>query len=541
MTTSAPWASVPVFYGDLHSRETAGATDADLYAFRRLSGDGDRPDSLDQGTFERFQRLSLWLYYQNPLARRLNDVPTDMVLGAGVNIDVEKVRGKAKKNGDRVKELITRFLEHPANEFEIRLPSLFTMLNTTVGELFLPVFASPENGDVAIGFLEHHLVQDVIWNPKNRMEAIAVIQRPPAPGEKPLWWNVIRAEQGVDKPEFPAHPSIKDRKKAATDREIVHTDENAENTSVSRAPQDYTYAGEIFYFKANVLGTGRGRSAIEPTLDWLHAYDNFLFGDLRNANMQAAFVWDVTIEDADVVTLKQRADEIRQNPPRPGEVNFHNQKEKWEALSPNLNAASHTDLGIQVKKIIGLALGLPPHLIGAENNTNRTSSISSDIPFLRRMEQKQKVLHFFVKTILDYQLDQKRHAGILKGAERPYPYRIVLPSLTAGEMVAVAEALANVTTAIIAAMESGVTSLADARRIWYAYGLQEADIPEGLEDQVKQERKDGLLPDPVQLKKDEMELKAKQPAAPGAASASGRTVVRAKTGQGAPRAAQRGK
>jgi hypothetical protein len=519
------------------ARETAGTTDSDIQAFRRITGEGDRPDGLDQTTFERYQRLALWLYYQNPLARRLMDVPTDMVLGAGVNIDVEKVQNVAVKGSDDVKKQVTRFLEHPSNEFDVRLPGHFTMLNVGVGELFLPAFVAPQNGDVALGFLEHHLVQEVIFNPKNRMEALAVIQRAPDGTQKPLYWNVIRAEQGQDQPMFPKHPDLVG-KKGSVDREIV-TDNEIDSPQMNRAPKGYIYAGEIFYFRANVLGTGRGRSAIEPTLDWLHAYDNFLFGDLRNAGMQAAFIWDVEITGADHVTLTKRANEIRQNPPRPGEVNFHNEKEKWQALSPNLNAASHTDLGVQVKKIIGLALGLPPHLIGAENDTTRTSSVSSDTPFVRRMEQKQKVLHYFVKTILDYQLDQKVYAGMLK-AERPYPYRVVLPSLTAGEIVALAESMLNITSALETAMAQGITSLADARRLWYALGVQEADIPEGLAKQVEEERKAGLLSDPVALKKEEMALKAAGPAGPPGADGKARTL-RAKTKQGGPSAASRGK
>lgn len=556
MTTSAPWKSVPVYSGPLRARETTGATDDDLWAFRRLSGDGDRPWDLDQTTFERFQRLAGWLYYQNPLARRLCDVSTDMILGAGVNIDVEKAKadtvttitpktrgrkGATSPDGvSKVKELVSRFLDHPANEFDIRLPGLFTALNTVYGELFLPAFVSPANGDVALGYLEHHLVQDVIFNPNNRMEALAVIQRAPGPGKKPLWWNVIRAEQGTDTPMFPAHPDL------GLNTGAVGQDPDAENPAAAKVPQEFTYAGELFYFRTNVIGPGRGRSALEPALDWLHAYDNFLFGDLRNANMQAAFVWDVTIEDADVITCQAKAGEIAKNPPRPGEVNIHNQKEKWEALSPNLNSASHTELGVQVKKVIGLAMGLPPHLIGAEDSTNRTTSVSADVPFLRRMEQKQRLLHYMVKTILDYQLDQKSHVGVLKDAMRPYPYRIVLPNLSAGEMVGMAEALYNITQSIIAAMENGVTSATDARRVWYAYGLQEADIPEGLADQIEQEREDGLLPDPVQIKKDELAMKAAGPpglAGSGAPKTPGPVagrVQRAKTSSGGPRAAQRG-
>lgn len=499
----------------------AGETDADMHAFRRLTGSGDRPDQLNSQTFERYQRLASWLYYQNPLARRLADVPTDMVLGAGFNVDIE--RDVADDDAKKIRELITRFVEHPANELEIRLPGYFTSLNVVQGELFLPVFVAEGNGDVGIGYLEHHLVQDVVWDPNNRMQAVGVIQRPPTPGAKPLWWNVIRAEQGVDTVEYPMHPALTNEQRGS----VTYTAIDSESKIIASTPTQYDYAGEILYFRANVLGTGRGRSALEPTLDWLHAYDNFLFGDLRNANLQAAFVWDVKLEGADLAALKKKAEEIKKSPPRPGEVNVHNEKETWEAISPNLNAASHTELGVQVKKIIGLALGYPPHLIGAEGDTNRTTSVSADTPFVRRMEQKQKLLLCIIKTVIDYQLDQKRHVGALK-VERPYPYRVILPSMTVGEVVAQAESLYNITKSLIDAMDNGLTFAEDAQRIFYSYGLQEQDVPENILEKIKEQRKDGTLKDPNALPE------------PGAnPNTSGRTL-KAKTAQGAPGKSARG-
>lgn len=555
MTIDAPWRSVPIVENEVvRAAEAAGSTDSDISQFRRLTG-GDRPEDLDQSTFERYQRLAGWLYYQNPLARRLCDVVTDMVLGAGVKTDVEKskVEGtttttrstrveatEAKDNGaNDVKRLITRFLEHPANEFNIRLPGLFTSLASVHGELFLPVFVHPGNGDMALGFLEHHLVETVVFNPKNRMEAVAVIQRPPGAGQKPIWWNVIRAEQGKDQPEYPPHPMLAGEEEGTT-REIV-VPAGAEAIVNNRGPQDFQYGGELFYFRTNVIGTGRGRTALEPALDWLHAYDNFLFGDLRNANLQGAFVWDVTITGADEPALRAKANSIRANPPRHGEVLVHNEKEVWEAKSPNLNAASHSELGSQVKRVIGLSMGLPPHLIGAEDKTNRTTATSSDIPFVRRMEQRQTLLEYLICTILNYMLDQKRHKTVLSSAMRPYPYKVVLPSVTIGEIVAAAEALYNTTEAVIQAKNEGLIPSTEARRIFYLYGLREADVPPGLEDQIEQERKDGILSDPVQLKKDEMELKASVGPAGGGGDAGPGRVKRAKTAQGGPGGAARGR
>jgi hypothetical protein len=489
---SNPWDNIPLYNGPLRVTESAGSTDNDLWAFRRLTG-MDRPDDLDETTYNRYQKLASWLYYQNPLARRLCDVLTDMALGGGISVEVDEQSAKTDANAEKVDECIKRFLGNPANEFQLRLPGMYTKLAAVNGELFIPVFVAPQNGDAVLGLLENSMVREVRFNPSNPMEAIGVVQSPPKASEPPIWWNVIRATYGENGVEYPPHPIFDDEEKV----------------DVKRTPDGYQYGGELFYFRTNVLGEGRGRSALEPALDWLHAYDNFLFGDLRNANLQAAFVWDVKITGATHSDLTLRAEDIKKNPPRPGEVNFHNETEEWQALSPNLNAGDHSVLGLQVKKLIGMAMGLPSHLIGAEDQTNRTTSVSSDVPFLRRMEQRQRLLSCMVSTILDYQLHQKRHAQILKWDDKPFPYRIVLPSLNAVEMVGQAEALYNITQALLDATKSKFTSLAEARRVWYSYGLSESDVPDNIEEQINTEIKSGMLADEVANAKTELEAKTK--------------------------------
>jgi hypothetical protein len=485
------WEDTPLYNGPLQrGTEAAGSSDEDLWAFRRLTG-SDKPADLDETTYERYQNLAVWLYYQNPPARRLCDVVTDMVLGGGVNIETDK-QMLSDVNAGKVKELIDRFRLNPDNSLDTRLHSMFTILSAVNGELFLPVFITPANGDVIIGHLENYYVTRVQFDPKNRMKALGVVQRTDEVGKDPYWWNVVNAEQGAKEVMFPVHPDLDIRDKA------------------ERAPAGYRYAGELLYFRANVLGTGRGRSALEPALDWLHAYDNFLFGDLRNANLQSAFVWDVTINGATKPELVAKAEEIRKMPPRHGEVNVHNENEIWAAISPNLNAATHTELGVQVKKIIGMAMGLPSHLVGAEGDTNRTTSVSSDIPFLRRMEQRQRLLDYMISTLIDYQLDQKRHVNILKG-ERPYPYRTILPRLTAVEVVGQAEALYNITQSMLDAGQNRILPLSEQRRILYGYGLGEPDVPDGLDDQVEKEIREGHLPDKVQAEKDAAQAKAAGP------------------------------
>jgi len=114
------------------------------------------------------------------------------------------------------------------------------------------------------------------------------------------------------------------------------------------------------------------------------------------------------------------------------------------------------------------------------------------------MERRQNLLSYVVRTIIDYQIDQKRHKQ-LADVTRPYPYRIVPPSLTAGELLSLAEGLYNVTQAVLDMVARGGISMQEARRTWYAYGLQEQDMPDNLNEQIQDEIEQGVIRDPLEV------------------------------------------
>ena len=451
------WSNIPVRLAETTrpaaTRESL-AHDEDDWMYRRLSGQ-DRVGDLDHTTRARFQRLARWLYHSNPLARRVCDLPVDYLLGGGVGFQTT-IEGAA---GEALKGAIERFWEHPQNRFAERLPLWFTEYSEVFGELFLPAFINRQSGDVALGYLAPEQINEVWWNPDNALEATAAVQLPVEPGGKPVFWSVIRGQPGDGAASYPPHPDLA----AGAERFRQAPDFD---------PERHEWGGALFYFRANGLATGRGRSALEPMLDWVHAYDQFLFGDLRNANLQGAFVWDVECEGLDGAALQRKADEIRKNPPRPGEVRVHNSSEKWQAITPRLHGEDHAGLGTQVKRVIGIGAGLPSHLVGAEDDVNRATAESSSLPFLRRMERRQERLRDLIETLVDYQLDQRGHVhGTRSGLPgRPYAYETVLPEVCVEDGLHAADCLAKLADGLGAAVRNGFLSKDEARRIWRVRG-----------------------------------------------------------------------
>jgi len=451
---SEAWRSVPVRAGEATfargTRESL-ASDPDEWMYRRLSGQ-DRAGELDARTLARFQRLARWLYHSNPVARRVCDLPVDYLLGGGVRFEVTA----DDEAGAALEAAIDRFGEHPQNRFAERLPLWFAEQSEVFGELFLPAFVNRQSGDVALGYLAPEQILEVRWNDENALEATGAVQYAPQGGAKPVFWSVIRAAPGERAARFPAHPDLAE----------AGPPEGAAGDGFD--PSEHEWGGVLFYFRANCLATGRGRSVLEPLFDWVHAYDHYLFNDLRNANLQGAFVWDVECKGLDGAALRQKAEEIRKTPPRPGEVLVHNESERWMALAPRLNASDHTALGTQVKRMIGMGAGLPSHLVAAEDDVNRATAQSADLPFLRRMERRRERLRDLVRTVVDYQLDQKGYARPGSAPPRPYPYAVLLPDVCAEDAAHSARCLRTRTEALAKAIDAGLVDAEEAKRQWRA-------------------------------------------------------------------------
>lgn len=237
---------------------------------------------------------------------------------------------------------------------------------------------------------------------------------------------------------------------------------------------------------------GDGHSIFERVKDEIKAFGDFIFGQLRNAKLQSAFVWDVLLKGADEAKIKARREQARkEGPPQPGSVLFRNEQEEWEAKGPSLpNASALKELITSILKLIGLAVGLPGHEMGAEDDVNRSTAKESRSVSLNKAKRFQREIAAILAGWIGYQVDQKVYAGQLPNlSPEDRAVEATLPELDARDESEVADSLQKTAPALISLLGEGLILKRDARR--KAYELLGYDLPSDAEfeaeDRARQE------------------------------------------------------
>lgn len=410
--------------------EAAGATviDDDEGEWRRLSGAADR--DLSPLTQDRMQRLAIYQWERNLLANRLIELPVAYLLAEGVSVAVEDADAQA---------IVNRMWRDPINDMDASVDALAREL-LLFGELALPVFTNPANGQIRIASIDPADIETVVTDPDNRRIVIGLVLR-------------------------------RDRKGEGRRFRVIHQGPEAdlftERTQAIRA----TFTdGECLYTSINRLTHGsRGRSHLLAQIDWLDAYDQFLFGELDRVGFLRAFVWDVTLSGATEEQVKTRARQI--TPPRPGSVRVHNDAEVWNAVSPQLGAG---DTGEHARLFRNHILGgatYPEHWYGGAEDVNRSTGESMSEPTYKVMSQFQRRFGLFLEQLARLAINRAFSPSGEDFAIDPYdPDPLLVPSvqwpeLTTKDTTRYAAALSQTVVGAAAAVERGLLTEATAVRL----------------------------------------------------------------------------
>ncbi|GBG03908.1 hypothetical protein AZSI13_32350 [Azospira sp. I13] len=394
-------------------REAAGSTiDDDEDQWRRLSGDSSR--DLAPMTQERMRKVALYLWESNLLANRLVELPLAFLLAEGVTLSC--------KDPDNQKAL-NRFWRDPINQMSIKLPKKVREL-ALYGEQCYPAFVNEVSGEVRLGYLDPALIATVVTDPDNPEQPIGIV-------------------------------TVKDKKgQARRYRVIVNGPEDVFTSRTQEIRQTFE-DGEAFFFTVNDLSNGRrGRSDLLAGADWVDGYEEYLFGEMDRSKFLRAFVWDVELTGATPETVNQRAKEI--HPPSPGSVRVHNDSEKWNAVSPNLNAADSAE-GARLLRNHVLGGGtIPEHWFGGGGDVNRAAASEMGEPTFKVFSMRQQVIKFMLESIGLYVLRQKCLAETdeeLDLGEDANQVEAMFPEMTARDTTKYAAALQQIVTAVAMAVE----------------------------------------------------------------------------------------
>ncbi|MGB3749443.1 MAG: hypothetical protein WA961_14685 [Rhodanobacter sp.] len=407
-------------------REAAGANvDADDDSWRRLTGDGQR--DLAPMTQDRMQRLAHFQWESNLLANRLIELPVAYLLAGGVRLTIDD---------EDAQQLLNRHWDDGLNAWDLKLPKRAREL-ALFGEQCFPCFRDANTGFVRLGYLDPALIETVVTDPENREQPIGVITKKDKRGD------------------------------ARRYRVIVNVPESAfaERTQEIRQTFD---AGNCFFYRVNDLSSAtRGRSDLLAQIDWLDAYDQFLFGELDGAAFRRAFVWDVTLTGASPEEVAEKAKKI--TAPKPGSVRVHNESEEWEAKSPDLQAADSAE-GARLfrNQVLGGAT-IPAHWYGGGEDVNRSTGESMSEPTEKVLLMRQRTLGHMLTDIgryvvrsawgaLDRELteDEADKLGTLAAA---------WPEMTNKDITKYAAALTQIVSGIAGLLEEGLVTRETALRL----------------------------------------------------------------------------
>ncbi|MCL4369304.1 MAG: hypothetical protein M1380_00100, partial [Chloroflexi bacterium] len=229
-------------------------------------------------------------YRVNPLAYRIVELTTDYVLGLGMRL----------RSGDAEAQVfIGAFWE--ANRMGTRQFELCTELSLA-GELFVTFHTNPYDGMSYVRCIPASAIDRIETNPEDiederRYHQVGVMQ--PA---------LSQSEKG--------------------------------NASIGAATAEGRWwpAEDCRHYAINrLVGAVRGQGDLGPLLPWLRRYKDWLTDRVRINKFKGAFLWDVKLTGASERAILARQAQLSE-PPSPGSVLVHNEREEWRAVQPQIDA-----------------------------------------------------------------------------------------------------------------------------------------------------------------------------------------------------------
>ena len=155
----------------------------------------------------------------------------------------------------------------------------------------------------------------------------------------------------------------------------------------------------------------------------------------------------------------------------PGSIRAHNEKVKWQAVTPQLQASdASTEARLLRNHIIGTA-GFPEHWFGEGGEVNRAVGAEMGTPTYRRLLSRQHYFKSCLEVIFDYQLRKAQEAtnSLLNvNLDDLDIYKIVMDEVSARDISTLSRVLRTVTETLRTSIETETISREEARKIYAA-------------------------------------------------------------------------
>lgn len=414
--------------GAVKLREAFGITadiDGDDANWRRLSGDTDR--DLTPMDRARMREQANYLWQTNLLANRMIELPIAYLLAEGVSLVAKD---------QKAQQLLDAFWHDPINRMDLKLIKKMREM-ALHGEQCWPVFVNDQNGRVRLGNLDPSLIATVVVDPDNPEQPIGVV-------------------------------TVKDRKgRARRYRVIVMGPEEDCFTQRTREIRAGFADGDCFYYAINeITSVVRGHSALLGQMDWLDAYEQFLFGEVDRAQIMRTFLWDVELTGATPEEVKARAKDIPT--PKQNSMRVHNDSEKWTSQAPELGSYESSNAARMFRNHMLSGSTLPEHWFGGGGDVNRATASEMGDPTYKMLAMMQRIWRLILQDIGRFVISRGRDpsgAEWIGGDDDDLTPQAIFPELLTKDISSYAAALVQVVQGCASAIDRELMTDLTALRI----------------------------------------------------------------------------
>lgn len=365
------------------------------------------------------QDLAVGLWRTNLLARQVVEIPLNFLLARGVRVRVSDEDAQA---------WVDAWWADPITDVAMRLPEWMRGLRL-YGEQVWPVYVDPMSGHSRLGYIDPSRIETVITDPDNASCPIGIVTRRGRRGEQRRYRVIYLGPETMFAP-----PARRIRETLAD--------------------------GECWYWRTNVIGGAtRGTSDMLAAIDWLDAYEQYLYGELDRADFLRAFVWDVSMAGATEADVRQRASQIRA--PGPGGVRVHNDSETWQALAPNLGSyEAAAGARLYRNHILSGVGSIPEHWSGGGGDVNRATAAEMGEPATKAIAMQQQFWSRVLVRCATYVIWRRLDPTGLSPPDLPADLEPTVdwPEVVERDVTRHAGALQQTTAAVAVAVDRGMLS-----------------------------------------------------------------------------------
>jgi hypothetical protein len=269
------------------------------------------------------------------------------------------------------------------------------------------------------------------------------------------------------------------------EREITQTELKIINLESDPASDDFgRLSGDVFVFQVNrPTNATRGRSDLLCNIDWLDAYDRFLFACLEIEELKRRMMFHLKMEGAKNQEVKAKREYMAQNPVQPGGWYISDESETIQDLVPNMRSGDMKTSSEVYRAQIYAGSGFPKHMFGVGDDVNRATAQAMTEPVIRSIMRRQKYIKFMIGQIFTFVIQQAQKRNRLP-EDIDTSFTVTLPDPSPKETLILADALQATTMSLVTAMDAGLLRGDQAREIYQAELAKMGHVPEDQDEKA---------------------------------------------------------